>query len=219
MGWLAYLIGIILPYVALLAFLAGFAYKVLAWARAPQHLHWELFPYPHTLGGQLQEMFTEVVALRSLRSHNRKIWLPSLLMHWGIYLTIIWLFLLLIGFPYPAVGLVGGLLAALGSAWLFITRLTGDLKIISTPVEYLNLILVFLVSFTGVVTGFFAEATAVRDYLLGLLSLNPRLPSRPSLLWEIFFLEVFLLYLPFGRMIHFAAKYFTYHRVKWGELD
>lgn len=219
MGWLAYLIGIILPYVALLVFLAGFAYKVLAWARAPQHLHWEMFPYPRTLSGQLQEMFTEVVTLRSLSSHNRKIWLPSLLMHWGIYLTIIWLFLLLIGLPSPVLGLLGGLLAALGSAWLLVTRLTGDLKVISTPVEYLNLILVFLVSFTGITTGFFTEAMAVRDYLLGLVSLNPRLPSRPSLLWEIFFLEVFLLYLPFGRMIHFAAKYFTYHRVKWGELD
>ncbi|MGI9951742.1 nitrate reductase [Moorellaceae bacterium AZ2] len=218
MEWLWYFIGIVLPYIAFLFFVAGFAYRVLSWTRAPRHLHWELFPYPRTVQEQLREMLVEVVSLRSLKVHNRKIWLPSLLMHWGIYLIAVWMFLLVLGFPLGVLGLLGGLAGAIGSLWMLLKRMARDLKILSTPVEYINLLLVFLISYTGIVTGFFSEGAVVRKYVLGLLTLTPCLPSRPSLLWEIFFLEVFLLYLPFGRMIHFAAKYFTYHRVKWGEL-
>ncbi|GFN23241.1 nitrate reductase [Thermanaeromonas sp. C210] len=217
MGWLAYLVGIFLPYVALAVFVAGFIYRVVCWSRAPRHLPWELFPYPRTAGERVGEMVMEVVSLRSLKLHNKNIWLPSLLMHWGIYLVAGWLFLVLVGCPVGLLGYLGGLAAAGGSLWMFAKRLCRGLKILSTPVEYLNLLLVFLISAGGIISGFFGEGPAVREYAVGLLSLAPRLPSRPSLLWEIFFLEIFLLYLPFGRMIHFAAKYFTYHRVKWGE--
>ncbi|HBT47638.1 MAG TPA: nitrate reductase [Peptococcaceae bacterium] len=217
MGWLAYLVGIVLPYVALALFVVGFIYKIICWSRAPRHLPWELFPYPHTAGERLGEMVIEVASLRSLKLHNRNIWLPSLLMHFGIYAVVAWLFLVLLGLPVALLGYLGGVAAAAGSLWMFTKRLGRDLRILTTPVEYLNLLLVFLISAGGIITGFFGEGLAVREYMLGILSLSPRLPARPSLLWEIFFLEVFLVYLPFGRMIHFAAKYFTYHRVKWGE--
>ena len=31
--------------------------------------------------------------------------------------------------------------------------------------------------------------------------------------------SLFLLYMPFTRMVHFFAKYFTYHEVRWDDRD
>ncbi|SMB98694.1 Nitrate reductase gamma subunit [Thermanaeromonas toyohensis ToBE] len=223
MEGLGYLIGIVLPYAAVGVCLAGSLYKILFWSRAPKHLHWELFPYPRTTAGRLQEMVSEVLTLRSLYTYNRKLWFPSLLMHWGIYFILLWFLLLLIGlFPdafTSFLGTLGGLLAGAGSLWLGLKRMERELKRLSSPVEYLNLLLIFLLSLVGLITGFFAHTAEVREYLLGVLTFSPELPAKTSLLWEILLGELFLVYLPFGRMFHFAAKYFSYHRVKWGEAD
>jgi len=218
-----YLIGAVLPYAALGVCLAGALYRILFWARAPKHLHWELFPYPRTTAGKLEEMIVEVLTLRSLYTYNRKLWLPSLLMHWGIYFLALWLLVLLIdlfsGNFTGALGIWGGILAGVGSLWLAFRRMGGDLKQLSSPVEYLNLLLVFLLAVVGLITGFFANTVEAREYLLGILTFSPKPPANPSFLWEILLGELFLIYLPFGRMFHFAAKYFSYHRVKWGEAD
>lgn len=222
MEGISYLIGVILPYIAVGVCLVGALYKILFWSRAPKHLHWELFPYPRTTAGRLQEMIVEVLTLRSLYTHNRKLWLPSLLMHWGIYFIVLWLLVLLTGLfsgVISVLGTLGGLSAGAGSLGLAFRRMGGDLKRLSSPVEYLNLLLIFLLSLVGLITGFFAHTVEVREYLLSVLTFSPELPTKSYLLWEIFLGELFLVYLPFGRMFHFAAKYFSYHRVKWGEAD
>ncbi|BCV21866.1 respiratory nitrate reductase subunit gamma [Moorella sp. Hama-1] len=214
------LIGGILPYLSLAILVVGLAYKIIFLLRAPVNLHWELFPYPHTLGGQLGELLTEVFTLRSLYNYNRKLWLPSLVMHYGIYLVVFWLFFLLLGTPLALyLGLAGGILAVLGSCALFLLRaFAPDLRQISTPVEYINLVLVFLVAFTAL-TGGVVSDWAFRTYLISLFTLQPRLPLPGSYLIFLLVLEFFLVYLPFTRMAHFAVKYFTYHKVKWGEME
>ncbi|MCG0277719.1 MAG: respiratory nitrate reductase subunit gamma [Thermanaeromonas sp.] len=223
MEGIGYVIGVVLPYAAVGVCLAGSLYKISFWARAPKHLHWELFPYPRTTAGKLEEMVVEVLTLRSLYTYNRRLWLPSLLMHWGIYLLALWLLVLVTGLLSAGfagmLGTLGGILAGAGSLWLIFRRTGGDLRQLSSPVEYLNLLLIFLLSFGGLITGFLGSTAEVREYLLGILTFSPRVPTNPLFLWEILLGELFLIYLPFGRMFHFAAKYFSYHRVKWGEAD
>lgn len=214
------LIGGILPYLSIVVLVAGLAYKITFLLRAPVNLHWEIFPYPRTLGGQLGELLTEVFTLRSLYNYNRKLWLPSLTMHYGIYLVVFWLFFLLLGAPFALyLGLAGGILAVIGSCALFLMRaFTPDLSQISTPVEYINLLLVFLVAFTALTGGVLSD-WAFRAYLISLFTLQPRLPLPGSYLIFLLVFEFFLIYLPFTRMAHFAVKYFTYHKVKWGEME
>lgn len=213
-------IGGVLPYVSIAVLVAGLGYKITYWLKAPANLHWELFPYPRTLGGQLGELLTEVFTLRSLFNHNRKLWLPSLLMHYGIYLVVFWLFFLLAGaFFAPYLGMIGGILAVAGSCALFCLRLfTTDLRRISAPVEYCNLIFVFLVAFSALTSGVLGDS-GFRTYLVSLITLRPHLPLPGTYLIFLFVFEVFLVYLPFTRMAHFAVKYFTYHKVKWGEVE
>ncbi|WP_338826661.1 respiratory nitrate reductase subunit gamma [Neomoorella thermoacetica] len=213
-------IGGILPYVSIVVLVVGLVYKITYWLRAPVNLHWELFPYPRTLGGQLGELLTEVFTLRSLFNHNRKLWLPSLLMHYGIYLVVFWLFFLLVGAPFaPYLGIAGGILAVVGSCALFFLRLfTANLRQISAPVEYLNLLFVFMVAFSALTSGALGDP-GFRIYLISLLTLRPHLPLPGTYLVFLLIFELFLVCLPFTRMAHFAVKYFTYHKVKWGEME
>lgn len=219
MDWWQTLIGGVLPYVAVFVLVAGLGYKVSYWLKAPVNLHWELFPYPHTAGGQVGELLREVFTLRSLYTHNRKIWLPSLAMHYGIYLVVFWLIFLLVGLPFaPYLGVAGGILAVAGSGALLLLRaLAADLRQISTPVEYLNVLYVCLLALAALASGALGDS-AFRTYFLSLLSLKPALPVPASYLLFLLLLWLFMIYIPFTRMAHFAVKYFTYHKVKWGEM-
>ena len=38
-----------------------------------------------------------------------------------------------------------------------------------------------------------------------------------ALVVHVFFILLFLAYLPFSQMMHFVAKYFTYHQVRWND--
>lgn len=217
---MAFFIGVILPYFTLAIFVGGMFYQLTRLARVPLHLHWELFPYPESLGAQLGELVSEVVSLRSIYRHKRKLWGRSLLMHWGIYLQVFWLILVLFGVRgYAWLGMVGGLACLSGALSLVLFRYTDpEMRRISTPADYLNLILVGSVSLVALLTGFYFQEAAFQRYLWGVLSFRPVPPSAGSFLLNLFLIQVFLLVLPFGRMAHFAAKYFTYHKVKWGEV-
>ncbi|MCL4423954.1 MAG: respiratory nitrate reductase subunit gamma [Firmicutes bacterium] len=221
MDGLIYFVGVVLPYVTLLVFSGGFIYQIVRLARAPLHLHWELFPYPETLGGQVSELATEVATLRSLYLHHRKLWGRSLLMHWGIYLQVLWLLLVLGGWEkvsWP--GFAGGLACLFGALGIAVWRYTDpEMRTISSPADYLNLFLVALIPLVGLITGFYGQADLLRSYLWGIASFHPIPPANGPLALNILLIQCFLLYLPFGRMAHFAAKYFTYHKVKWGEVS
>lgn len=212
-------IGVFLPYASVAILGLGLIYKIAYWFRAPIHLHWELFPYPHTLVEQLNELVTEVLALRSLFTYNRKLWFPSWIMHWGIYLVVFWLALLLLGVPFAAyLGQAGGVLALAGSLLLILFRLfDADLRKISAPVEYFNLLFLFLLALSALISGILSDF-GLRNYLLSLLTLAPQLPLPKNYLVPLLLFELFMMYIPFTRMAHFAAKFFTYHKVKWGEM-
>ncbi|MDQ0285338.1 nitrate reductase gamma subunit [Desulfofundulus luciae] len=214
-----YFITGVMPYVAVAFFVLGLGYKIVYWFKAPMHLHWELFPYPHTVPEQLKEMFTEVFTLRSLYLFNRKFWLPSLMMHWGFYFIVGWLVVLLLGFSFaPYVGMTGGVLVLAGSFSLFLLRLLdAEVRKISVPVEYLNLLFIFLLAFSSLFSGFLTDFQ-VRYYFLSLPAFKPELSFAADYLMPLLLLELFLIYVPFTRMAHFAVKFFTYHKIKWGEL-
>ncbi|WP_258359916.1 respiratory nitrate reductase subunit gamma [Moorella sulfitireducens] len=210
----------ILPYLAIAVLVLGLGYKIIYWLKAPVNLHWELFPYPRTSGEQAGELLTEVFTLRSLYMHNRRIWLPSLVMHYGIYLVVFWLLFLVVGLPLAVyLGVTGGCLVAAGSLLLFLSRLINpELRRISEPVEYLNLAFLFLLAVAGLIGGVFRDFS-FRTYIISLLTLKPHLSLPDNYLFFLLLFWLFMLYIPFTRMAHFAVKYFTYHKVKWGEME
>lgn len=218
-GLMSFFIAGILPYLTAAFLIGGLIFRILKWAKAPKNLDWELFPYPKSNFERTKELVSEVLTMRLLARFNRKIWLSSTAMHWGIYLVIVWAVWLLIGWPGSEfIGALGAFLVMVGSGSLFLKRLsTAEMEKISAPLDLIFLAVLFLTALTAAVGQVFIQPEITRNYFLSLLSFSPQVPQNPYFLISILLLQLFLIYLPFSKMAHFGAKYFTYHKVKWGE--
>lgn len=216
---LEYLIGGVMPYLTAFLLVVGVIYRGYKWSKSPQLLPWELFPYPETQGGQLKYLLTEVFTQHALREYNRRIWIPALILHYGIYLVVVWAILALIGFQLAYyVGIIAAMGVLVGAILSLITRLSTELKRITAFVEYFNLFFLLVLAILGLATDFFVVIS--KEYLLSLLTFAPRTDIfTAGSLTTLFLGLIFLIYLPYTRMAHFFAKYFTYHQVKWGHPE
>ncbi len=213
----------------LLWFALGFfafmvVYRIRSIGSMPLHLRWELYPSPldpkHEYGGSfmeevdfinkpqrhliangIKEMTAEVFLLKKVREHNRYgVWPFSLAMHWGLYLLLLWVLLLAVekGFGLTAVAplrygidvLAGGL-GSVGTLGLIVKRAANrDLATYTSPVDYFNLIFLAGIFGTGL-AGWFPVHTIL--------------------------FAAFLVYMPFSKLFHYVAKYFTIDKVLWDD--
>jgi nitrate reductase gamma subunit len=182
-------------------------------------------------------MFKEILFLKALFEHKRSLWWFSFPFHFGLYLLIAAAALLLLGGLGAATGLVGadiwlfsrGLpllagagytLGVVGAVGLFMTRLVEKGMANSTTLAtYFNVVL--LGTLFG--TGLWAVST-VPDFtgqtlgFVGALFTADTSVQLAGILKAHFLVAfVFLAYLPFTQMMHFVAKYFTYHEIRWDD--
>lgn len=252
---------LLLSYALLAIFVLAFVIRSVKLARLPVHLRWELSPVPHEKGkggyggSYLEEvdwwtkprekdhlsevlyMGKEILFLKALFEHNRKLWWLSFPFHFGLYLLVVAAGLLVLGGVASLVGVevagwgilrtglpllagVGYALGAVGAVGLFFVRLTDDnLRNSTAPVTFVNLLVLLAMFVTGLwaaltVTGFTGH---VMGFAGGLLRASVPV-DLPGLLGVHFvFAFLFLAYLPFTQMMHFVAKYFTYHKVRWDD--
>ena len=211
-----YLIGGVMPYITAILLILGIIYRGTRWSKTPQLLPWEIFPYPKTTGAQIKYLLKEVITQHALKEHNRRMWIPALIMHWGLYLAALWIILVLVGVQNAYyVGMIGAGGVVVGTIAYIITRMSTELRRITSFVEYFNLIFLLVISLLAIATDFFFVIN--REYLFSILTISPKTDVFSSgSLATLFLVQLFLIYLPYNRMAHFFAKYFTYHLVKWG---
>src|SRR5512136_2029672 len=122
---------------AVIFFIAAVVYKIHHFVAMPINLRWEVYPVPHETGDKRRyggsymeevdwarkprpsslfaewaEMGSEIFLLKRVRKHNPyHLWPLSLILHWGLYLLILWMGLLAatvfispLAFLIPAVG-------------------------------------------------------------------------------------------------------------------
>ena len=84
---------------------------------------------------------------------------------------------------------------------------------------YANLSLLIAMFGSGLAAWFFADRdfSMLRMQLGSLVAFSPAVPGHGLITLEIFFIGLFLAYLPFSRMSHYAAKYFFYHNIMWDD--
>ncbi|MFC1662121.1 respiratory nitrate reductase subunit gamma, partial [Gemmatimonadota bacterium] len=182
-------------------------------------------------------MFKEILFLKALFEHKRAMWLFSFPFHFGLYLLIgaggllvLGTVASLFGASVPQWGLlntgltllagIGHVLGVFGAVGLLAIRATEKgLRNSTSPLSFLNLLLLLAMFVTGAWmvfggNGFSGQVLAFAGALVT-ADFSAQLP--PVLLVHFLLAFLFLAYLPFTQMMHFVAKYFTYHDVRWDD--
>ena len=202
----------VLAYIAFAVLVIGVAVRAIKYFTMPIHLRWELYPVPHEKkeGSYFEEIdwwkkprkkhylnhiifvIQEILFIRALYHHNRKLWNFSFPFHLRLYLVIGWLALLLLSailntFGLGAnlaefarrlavfIGVFGFILGIIGSIGLIIKKATAEeLKGYTAPVGYFNVIFILMVFVSGIGAWVTSDPhfLSVRAFVEGLITLK-----------------------------------------------
>ena len=180
---------------------------------------------PSRLPGLL-EITKEVVYLKRVREFNKYgLWAISLAMHWGLYLGALTIVLLVAEnifgttfFFTPWVGGIAFAIGALGSLGIIAKRLTNaELGLYTVPADLFNLGWIAALFILGIIGGLLDPSLAgYRAYIASVLTFKP-MPVPAIVLLHFAALELFLIYMPFTKIIHYIGKYFTFEQTLWDD--
>jgi len=255
----------LLIYFAILLFIVMVISKIFKYANTPVHVRWELYPVAHEpkrnkYGGshyeeegfwkhkakknhlaELWAMFEEIVFLKGVYLHNRKLWCFSFPFHLGLYLITTTFLLIVLSvilnlfslinisaiqntadyiFHYLTVLFVyvGLILTFVGCLGLLYQRATDKkFKFYNTPMDYINLLFILVLVISISITLIFSNSSLIlsKEFVKNLITFNWVEINNGLFILNVILISLFLLYFPITRMMHLFAKYFTYHDVRW----
>jgi nitrate reductase gamma subunit len=196
-----------------------------------------------SLIGEIMFMIKEIFLFRECFMRSKGLWFVSYPLHMGLYLLAMWFFLLicgavlnLTGVPVTVespvvlgritylvivvIGVSSFVLGTFGSIGLLARRLTSEsLRMYSSIIDYFNLLLLVAVFGSGLSAWYLNDRgfDAMRGYVGNLITFNKLTDINPATAIHITLTALFIAYLPFTRMIHFVAKYFAFHNVRWDD--
>ncbi len=198
---------------------------------------WWSKPREKDHAAEIMYMVKEITFLKALFEHNRRLWWFSFPFHFGLYLLTGMVGLLVVGgiarfagLVGPDLGALGTVITALGMAGyglgavgalgvLFSRLFDPKLRTIATPLTFINLLVLLAFFVTGglAVSALADFPTAMTGFLGALVSADLSAAFPGLLAAHVILAGVFLAYLPFTPMMHFVAKYFTYHQIRWDD--
>jgi len=255
----------LLTYSSIFIFFLLVISKIVKYASAPVHVRWELYPVAHEpkrskYGGsyfeepewwnkkreknhlaELWAMFEEIIFLKGVFLHNKKLWVFSFPFHLGLYLitgatALIFLSAILDIFSITNLnvlqngaerflfnlvniaGYAGLALTFVGTIGLIVHRTTDKkFKFYNTPMEFINLFFVLILVISVFLTLIFSNSsfTMSKEFVRNLLIFDFVAIPDALFVTHVILISLFLLYFPITRMMHLFAKYFLYHNVKW----
>jgi len=198
-----------------------------------EEFEWWTKPREKDLTKEASFMLQEILLLKSVWENNRRLWWFSFPFHTGMYVLVAAGGLLLLSGGLELAGVQtagewrGGIsmlagsgfaLGAVGAFGLLVSRFVDPrFRGYTTPVALFNLILLLAVFVTGGLALVASRnlAGSVWDFGAALVTADMSVELTGILQAHVLLALVFLAYLPFTRMMHFVAKYFTYHQVRW----
>jgi len=129
---------------------------------------------------------------------------------WGIFL-------------HYATLIIGGIsltLGGLGCIGLLIRRSTdNNLRPYTKRQDYINLFFVLAIFLTGIFSWLIVDLTfgTAREYIQSLITFGPSVNMKPITISHIILLLLLAVYIPFTNIMHFFAKWFTYHKIRWDD--
>ena len=196
-----------------------------------------------SLLGEIKFMGREILFFKEYFDRNRSLWSIVYPFHMGVFLFVAFFALLIIGaltveadmavsgesapiwgklvyYLTLVVGVAALVVVTVGSLGLFVRKLADRVMSPYTRrIEYLNILFVIAVFLTGLISWAVADSTfaTARGYVKSLFTFSEISGVDAVIVAHIVLLALFLSYLPFTNMMHFFAKFFTYHMVRWDD--
>ncbi len=207
-----------------------------------EELDWRLKPpqkhYLRGLGFLLKEYFT----LGEYFKRNRGYWYSLYPWHVGFILIIVFHILCFLGalvmtsgvvvspssqniigsilyYLIMLTGVVGFFSGTAGSIGIFIKRVADiDLKTYASPINYFTYIFTLIVFLSGLYGWYFIDPTfsEYRGFWEGLVTLN-YIHIDTGTAAHIILFNLFLIYLPFTRSMHYITRFFAFFLIRWDD--
>jgi len=215
---------VILFYVAMIVLAAGVINKILQYKRVPAPLKIAVTPAPKTKGGVVYRYFTEVVFFNSLFRATKWTWIFGWIFHLSLLLaflrhlryvispdSILWP--LVNNMVVQSFGHYAGFAMVFGLAGLLARRIFVDrVRYISSPSDYLMLILIMGIAGTGLSIVYVAHTDIVqlKAFIMGLFYFNWQdLPGDTVLLAHLTMVLLLMLIFPFSKLLHVPGLFMS----------
>jgi nitrate reductase gamma subunit len=215
---------VILFYAAMIIFLVGVTSKILQYKRVPAPLKIAVTPAPITRTGVVYRFFTEVVLFNSLFRATKWTWIFSFMFHFSLLLaflrhlryiispdSIFWP--LVNNMVVQSFGHYAGFTMVIGLLGLLARRIFVDrVRYISSPSDYLMLILLFAIAVSGLIMAYFAHTDVVqlKAFIMGLFFLDwQNLPGDGVLLMHLSMALFLLMIFPISKLLHVPGLFMS----------
>jgi nitrate reductase gamma subunit len=209
----------LLFYAATAALVAGVSWRIADYARTPAPLKIPTTPAPVTRGGVAVRMAREVIFFESLFKASLWTWLFGWLFHASLALVLarhlryftepVWDWVVLLQLLGILAGF--GMLAGLGG--LFARRVLVDrIRYISTPSDYLMLVLLAAIAASGMAMKFVfrTDVVGVKAFFLGLMRFDWQpLPADPMLYVHLVLVAALMIIFPVSKLLHAPGVFFS----------
>lgn len=209
----------LLAYLVLIVFVAGFFWRLWVYARTPAPLKIPTTPAPLTNTGVAWRLFTEVVLFNSLFKGNKWTWVGGIAFHGALAVVLI-RHIRYFYDPLPAYfahleifGILAGIvmLGALGFLlvrryWVLRTRM------ISSPADYGMLILLMAIAATGLLMDFAVrpDVVEIKHAMSGWISFSGfDTPKDGIFLAHFLMVLLLMLIFPFSKLMHAGGIFFS----------
>ena len=206
-------------YIAALVLVIGLGYKIVDYSRTPAPLKIPTTPAPTTRSGVVYRMAKEVVVFESLFKANKWIWVFGWLFHFGLLLVLlrhlryftepVWFWVNIVQ-PF---GKYASFMMVIGLAGLLARRFLVDrVRYISTPSDYLMLVLLIAIGASGMLMTFVAhtDIVALKAFFMGLMVFDVQpVPTDPILLAHLAMVAFLMLIFPISKLLHAPGLFFS----------
>ena len=206
-------------YIATLLLIVGLAYKIFDYSRTPAPLLIPTTPAPTTQKGVVYRMAKEVVLFESLFKSNKWIWVFGWMFHIGLFLVLarhlryftepVWFWVAIIQ-PF---GKYASFVMVIGLAGLLARRFLVDrVRYISTPSDYLMLVLLIAIGVSGMLMTFVehTDIVALKGFFMGLMLFDVQpVPQDPILLAHLTMVALLMLIFPISKLLHAPGIFFS----------
>ena len=218
------IVYVLLFYVAMATLVIGVINKIMQYARVPAPLKVPVTPAPLTKTGVAYRFFTEIVFFNSLFRATKWTWIFSWIFHLSLLLaffrhlryvispdSFLWPIVNLE--PVQSFGKYAGFAMVVGLIGLFGRRIFVDrVRYISSPSDYLMLILIAAIAVTGLLMSFVSHVDIVqlKAFTMGLFLFDwQNLPNDIILLTHLTLVLVLMMIFPISKLLHAPGLFFA----------